>query len=440
MSSRTSGNPVTSWYRVVAGSGTASRLSSNAATVSRRSHCAATSGWISPIHPASSPATTIARRPARVQERLGRRLEAPVGFERVHQPLEHPLGREEVDRGRVAVAPARRAHGAGQQRADVVGLARELRRGAPVGQVDGAGLEQAQRAGAASAVVAGHVEQRAEQRRAEQRHVGRDRVLEPQRVPALVVVGEPEPVREVRVGEAPPDDLVQALGREHVGGAPAQPLARGQPARRAVARGQRGGKLLEPVEPRDLLDQVGLARDVAAPERGHGHVEAVVRLGGRELERVQDLHASRARDLGAEQARDPGVAQADRLRRRSVAADVDRARARVARRTARSSDGSRPPAPPSPARAGAASRTCARGFAAQPELQRRAVDVRSDPVRRLHQHARRVRADLRARAAHHAGDRRRAGGRPRSGPCPSRACASGRRASRSAPRRAPAGR
>ena len=49
-----------------------------------------------------------------------------------------------------------------------------------------------------------------------------------------------------------------------------------------------------------------------------------------------------------------------------------------------------------------------RRLAAQAEDLRRAVDVRADPVGGLHQHARRAVVDLGARAAHDAGDRRRA--------------------------------
>ena len=51
-----------------------------------------------------------------------------------------------------------------------------------------------------------------------------------------------------------------------------------------------------------------------------------------------------------------------------------------------------------------------RRLRAQAEPRRRALDVRADPGRRLHQHARRALVDLGAVAAHHAGDRRRAGG------------------------------
>ncbi len=50
------------------------------------------------------------------------------------------------------------------------------------------------------------------------------------------------------------------------------------------------------------------------------------------------------------------------------------------------------------------------GLAAQPELQRRRVDVGRVPVRRLHEDAGRVGLDLGAVSAHDTGDRRRPGG------------------------------
>ena len=66
------------------------------------------------------------------------------------------------------------------------------------------------------------------------------------------------------VGEAPADDLEQPAADEHVLGAPAQALLRG--VRRPGARrgGQRRRELVDAVDARDLLDQVGLARDVVA--------------------------------------------------------------------------------------------------------------------------------------------------------------------------------
>ena len=79
---------------------------------------------------------------------------------------------------------------------------------------------------------------------------------------------------------------------------------------RAVSRpeaprrgGSVAGQLLHPVDPGDLLDEVGLAGDVGAAEERDGHVEAVGGVDGLELERLEDLAAAGARDRGAEQRR-----------------------------------------------------------------------------------------------------------------------------------------
>ena len=98
------------------------------------------------------------------------------------------------------------------------------------------------------------------------------------------------------LGEAPADDLVQAAAGERVLGGAAHPLCVREPSRRTAPRGQRRGEALEAVDPRDLLDQVDLARHVAPPHRGNRHVEPVGRIRDAEVERPQDLHlASRAR-------------------------------------------------------------------------------------------------------------------------------------------------
>ena len=74
-----------------------------------------------------------------------------------------------------------------------------------------------------------------------------------------------------------------------------------QAAGRAVG-GQRRGQLVQPPQPRDLLDQVDLARDVVAPERRDGHVEAVAGVDDAEVEPLEQLGLLAERDLGAEQA------------------------------------------------------------------------------------------------------------------------------------------
>src|SRR5205807_5012622 len=81
---------------------------------------------------------------------------------------------------------------------------------------------------------------------------------------------EAQLVRDVRTGEAPPHDLVEALRGERVGRSAAQALPGGQPPGGAMPRRERHWQLLEPVQPRDLLDQVSLAGDVGATERRHG--------------------------------------------------------------------------------------------------------------------------------------------------------------------------
>ena len=92
---------------------------------------------------------------------------------------------------------------------------------------------------------------------------------------AVASGGNRSRLHEVRPDEAPPHDLVQTLGGQRIGGSPPEPLSSVKPTVGAVARGERRRQLLEAVEPRDLLDQVGLAGDVGAAERGHGDVEPV---------------------------------------------------------------------------------------------------------------------------------------------------------------------
>ena len=126
------------------------------------------------------------------------------------------------------------------------------------------------------------------------------------------------------VGEAPAHDLVHAAPDEGVDGAAAQALLDGQPPGAAAPLGQRGRELLEAVDARDLLDEVGLARHVVAPEGGHEHVEAARRLLDAEAQGAQDLGLARARDRAPEDLLDAVLAQAEDDAGRAVAADVDR--------------------------------------------------------------------------------------------------------------------
>ena len=189
-------------------------------------------------------------------------------------------------------------------------------------------------------------------------------------------------------------------------GAAAQALLGAQAPGAAAALGQRGGQLLEAVHAGDLLDEVGLARDVVAPEGGHQHLEAAGRLLDGELQRAQDLGLARARD------RQPRISctRCSRRRmtapRRAVAADVDRPghepRAGQLEHEPRGDDLGlhrllgREALLEAPA-----------GLAAQAQQLGGAVDVGAVPVGGLHQHARRALVDLGALAAHDPGDRRR---------------------------------
>ena len=202
---------------------------------------------------------------ARMQERLrARRATRPGDAERVEQRSERRPWRR---RSRPPAA-AGRARSAGRtdpisSAADVVGLAR---RGRVAGR---AGTRHPPRTAAASRRRAARLSLRdVEQRsRAASCAAATARPTSGSRARATSSLGS-RSRRQLGADEAPADDLVQSLGGQRVGGAAAQPLAVGQPAGRAVAARQRRRQLLQPVEARDLLDQVGLAGDVGAPERG----------------------------------------------------------------------------------------------------------------------------------------------------------------------------
>ena len=137
-----------------------------------------------------------------------------------------------------------------------------------------------------------------------------------------MVRGEPEPVEQLGVGEAPPDDLVQAAPDQRVlGGAP-DPLGVGEPSGGAPSRGERGGQTLEPVDPGDLLDQVDLARDVLAAHGGHAHAQPPLDRLDLEVEHAED----RVDPLLAQEYRLPGgrhPSDVDGARRDARAAQVD---------------------------------------------------------------------------------------------------------------------
>ena len=101
-------------------------------------------------------------------------------------------------------------------------------------------------------------------------------------------------------------------------------LAMGEPAGRPAACGQRGGQAVHSVDARHLLDEVDLARDVVAPQRGHGDPQALG-LGLRlEVQRAEDRGLALALDGDAEDRAHAGLAQQQRARRRRRPGDVDR--------------------------------------------------------------------------------------------------------------------
>ena len=305
-------------------------------------------------------------------------------------------------RGRLGLCPRRGPHGAGEQRAERVVLVGERSVAAPGRRRPDSKI--ATSPWPRARVVARDVEQRAEERRAQDRLVGGHRVLEHDELAQLVARRREQPI-----GRAPGSQNDQPTTSCRPWPASASSARRRRRCSRESAAGQRRcgllaaspGSCVETVEPRDLLDQVGLARDVAA---------APVRRASRRARRRRSVDAEAERARGsrrcaraaigdAEQAADARVAQADRrLRRRSGrATDVDRAgherragqlehqprrdRLRLERLLGRQ-----------------ALLEARRGLAAQPELRRRAVDVRPVPGRDLEQDARRRRpATSRAR-------------------------------------------
>ncbi len=274
------------------------------------------------------------------------------------------------------------------------------------GDIDRAVLPQPHVLGPARLVALQVVQQRAQQRGAQQRLLLGHRVLERHRAPPRVAVSQRQPVGRVRRGEAPAEDLVQARADQRVLRPAAQPLGRLQAPRRPAPRGQRGGQLLEAPDARDLLHQVGLAVDVPAPPVGHDHVEAVGRLGDPEAQPLEHRRLLGPRDRRPEQLLDARLAQAQRRRREAGAADVDRPADR--RRAAQVDHQPRRDRLAGERQLGLQTLLeAARRLGAQPEPGRGALQVRAVPGRGLHQHARGPLADLRARAAHDARDRGR---------------------------------
>ena len=271
-------------------------------------------------------------------------------------PSSTPLAAKKSAVRGCGIAPARGPDVAEQQRADVVGLAREL--AVPIREVDGARLEQPQR----------------------RRHRGRGCAARRRAASRAVssAAGTARPTSDSRARSHAADPVGRRSARS--GRAKLHPTISSSPcavsasaARRrscwmvgqapggAVPGRQRRRQLLEAVEPRHLLDQVRFAGHVGAAERGGLDIEAVGGVGrwrtrapggsagcARAGSRVPSRARRRARPGAGSSA-----ARAQRRRRRS-------SRGPRGRRTARPSASSRPPAPPAPARAEAASRTASR--------------------------------------------------------------------------------
>ena len=155
---------------------------------------------------------------------------------------------------------------------------------------------------AARGVVGGRVEQRPEQRRAQDRQRLRQRVLDRDDAAASGRSGRgaagPSSAGSAKLQPAISD---RPRRGERVLGAPAHALGVGQPPGGAAPRRQRRRQPVEPVDARDLLDQVDLARHVAAaPVRHAARAGSLVDL---EAERDEDLAAALGGHRRAEQPR-----------------------------------------------------------------------------------------------------------------------------------------
>ena len=232
---------------------------------------------------------------------------------------------------------------------------------------------------------------------AEHRLVGRRRLGQAQRGRVRVA---PDEAGRVRLGEPRADEDV--LDR------PAESLRRGEHAEHGPAPRQRERNVVE-LEPRDLLDQVDLARDVArAPGRsGHGSGRPGSNPSRRRIE-----SCSRVRHLEPDERRGPVGAEADHRRARQVRPHVrlpgpagtgrlrDEPRAEARRRRGEVRVDALLPA--------------VRALGPQAQAPRRGEDPDRLEVRGLEQHVFRPLGDLRLLAAH---DRRDGHGplhRPRS--------------------------
>ena len=158
-----------------------------------------------------------------------------------------------------------------------------------------------------------------------------------------------------------------------------------RPTARA-ARRQRRGQLVEPVDARDLLDQVGLALHVAVAPGRH-HATALARGSKPRRSRIP-LDASASSTRVAEQLAHALAAAAARSRGGAgLRVHVDRAR-HHARPAQLHHQPRRQPLGGDRLLGMQLLLEARRRLAAQPERLRGAHDVRPDPGGRLHQHAR----------------------------------------------------
>src|SRR5918992_2290059 len=146
-------------------------------------------------------------------------------------------------------------------------------------------LEQPQVRPAMCGVVTGGIEEPRKEPRPHDAVLVAERVVESQERDVV----EPEPLDRGRRSEAVRDALAEAAVAQKVLEPAAKTLAAREAADRTPAGGQRRGQLLEAVDARNLLDEIGLAPDVAVA-RG-GHAPALGRVG---LRRRTGLRSSRA--------------------------------------------------------------------------------------------------------------------------------------------------
>jgi hypothetical protein len=136
--------------------------------------------------------------------------------------------------------------------------------------------------------------------------VAGERVGDGDRPRELIAVGDPQPFRHLRVGEADGHDGVEADVADHVLGAAAQRLLAGEAAGAADPLRQPARDVVRvTVDAADLLDQVDLAGDVVIAVRRDLGLEVLSLGGDGELQPAQVLLAVLTRDRHAEQALDP---------------------------------------------------------------------------------------------------------------------------------------